>query len=99
MANDTTSDILYFDTTAGASVTRQMRIRAILWTANEATNRDIAADDDFEVQNASGNPIVGKRAATAGDDFKIEFGEKGFPVNGVSVTKLDGGVCYIHVVT
>ena len=95
-ANDTETNVLYFDTTVSASVTGQISIIAIYWTSNEGVNLDIAADDDWLISDADGHKIAGKRAETDGDDFGIVFP---YPVkvNGLTVTTMDGGVCFVYV--
>lgn len=98
MANAKTGNPLYFDATSGASVTGEfMRILAVTWVSDGGADLDIAADDDFLLSDSSGNKIAGKRAEAAGDDFGLVFGYPGFPVNGVTVTTMDGGVCYVYL--
>lgn len=96
MANALNVNPLFFDSTSGASVTGPQRVQAIVWTGTEATNRDIAANEDFAVTDSMGNSIIEKRAIAAGDDLVLYFNPvKEF--NGLTVSKLDGGVCYIYL--
>ena len=95
MANVTTGTLLYFDSTTGASVTGQKKIKAIFWTSNGGADLDIAADDDFLLSDSQGNKIIGKRAEFAGDDLGVILQHKPMEVNGITVTTMGGGVCYI----
>jgi len=95
-ANDTETNVYYFDTTVGAAVTGLVSIIAIYWTSNEGSNLDIAADDDWLISDSDGHKIAGKRAETDGDDFGIVFPYP-LKVNGVTVTTMEGGVCFIYV--
>lgn len=95
MANDVNGNPLYFD--EAGSKTGLLFIKSISWTSNEGAGLDIAADDDFLVSDSKGRVIIGKRAEAAGDDLHIDYGEKGKPVNGVTVTTINGGVCFIEL--
>lgn len=86
--------VIYF-TAADQETTTSFRVRAVLWTSNEGTNLDIAADDDFLLENGDGTVIVGKRAEATGDGMEISFGDKGITVSGLKVEELDGGVVYV----
>ena len=97
MANNLNSNPLYFDTTSGASKTGLLFLASITWVSDEGAGDDIAADDDFLVTNSTGERIAGKRAEFAGDDYYKEYPYPGKPVNGVIVSKLDGGVCEIEM--
>ena len=94
MAISTSTNILFFDSTSSAAVTGPQQIIGIFWTEDDASNRDIAADDDFTLTQTSGVRIIGKRAAFAGDDFGATPA-KPLIVDGIICTELDGGVCYI----
>jgi len=96
MANDTAMNPYYFDTTTGASVDKKMKIVAILWTSNSGGSLDIAADDDFVLQDSNGSVIASKRAEAAGDGLELSFGFPGLWVDGISVTTMDGGVCHVY---
>ena len=89
---------LYFDSTTGASITGIRDILAIFWVEDETSAKDIAADDDFLLSDADGNRIIGKRAAGAGDDLAI-VPCRPLRVDGITVTTMDGGVCYIWLDT
>ena len=93
MANDTGGNPLKFDATG--SVAGTMTIQAIAWVGDQATNENIAADDDMLVTDTGGRRIVGKRAIAAGDDLFVSF-PLGLRVDGVKVTALDGGLCFIY---
>ena len=94
MANDTGGNPLFFDTAAGAKV-GTMTVQSIAWVGDQATNKDIAAADDLLVTDTAGNRIIGKRAIAAGDDMYVHF-PLGLRVDGVIVSLLDGGNCYIY---
>jgi len=95
-ANNTVTSVKYFDTTSGAAITGTMKVIAIYWTSNEGAGLDIAADDDWLLSDSEGNPIAGKRAEAAGDDFGIVFPQP-LVVKGITVTTMDGGVCFVYV--
>ena len=94
MVNVLTGTVLYFDSTTAASVTGLLKILGIFWTSDQGSGLDIAADDDFLLSDANGNRIIGKRAEFAGDDLGIAPCQP-LCVNGVTVTTMDGGNCYI----
>ena len=96
MANSLYSNPLYFDSTTNASVTGQKIIMAVVWVSDSGTNLDIAADDDFLLSDSNEMKIIGKRAESAGDDLYMPFPD-GFVVNGITLTTLDGGVCYVYL--
>ena len=95
MTTQTGVPYLYADAT-GALVTGNQRITMIAWVEDQASNKDIAADDDLLISDAAGNRIVGKRAAFAGDDLGISPC-KPLLADGITVSLLDGGVVYIWV--
>lgn len=97
MANNTNSNPLFFDDTSGASKTGLLFLASIKWVSDEAAGADIDANDDFLVTDSNGTRIAGKRAEFAGDDYFIPYSPPGKPVNGVIVSKLDGGVCEIEL--
>lgn len=91
------SDPLIFDAlTASGSYEGLYKISQIMWINDEASGNDIAANDDFQLTDTSGNTILEKRAASAGDDIVLRF-PKAITYSGISVAKLDGGVCYIYL--
>ncbi len=96
MGNVTTGNPLRFDNTTNASVTGTRLVQAIAWVGIASTD-DIVADDEFQLTDASGNVIIEKRAAAAGDDLFITFPAP-IPFSGLIVSALDGGVCYIYEV-
>jgi len=96
MANSLYTNPVYFDSTSGASLTGKVVITAVVWVSDSGTNLDIAADDDFLLSDGNGMKIIGKRAESAGDDLYIPFWG-GLPVNGVTLTTMDGGVCYVYL--
>lgn len=95
-ANDTDTNVKYFDTTVGASITGIVKVIAIYWVSDQTSGKDIAADDDFLVSDGSGHRIIGKRAEDVGDDMGIVFPQP-FVTNGLVITTMDGGVCYVYV--
>ena len=86
-------NIIYFDA-ADQETTVPFRIRAIVWSSNQGSNLDIAADDDMLLEDAAGNVVCGKRAETADDGLTISFGDKGITVIGLKAEDLDGGVIF-----
>ena len=96
MANSTTGNPLFFDTTVSATLSGTTYVNAIVWTGTEASNKDIAANDDFAITDGNGAIIIEKRAAAVGDDLGIGFPTP-LPVTNLTVSKLDGGVCYIYI--
>ena len=70
--------------------------RAIAWVADQAAGSDIAANDDFLLSDSAGNRIVGKRATFAGDGLEMYHFPEGYNVNGLTLTTIDGGVCYLY---
>ena len=99
MATTTTDHPYKYTDTEGAvlATTGQQYITMIAWVEDETSNKDIAADDDFLLSDSKGNRIIGKRAAFAGDDLGIVVGYPGLPVDGITVTALNGGVVYVWV--
>lgn len=96
MANVLSGNPLVCDST-GELTTDVVKVQAIVWTGTEATDKDIAANDDFALAEANLAIIAEKRASAAGDDFAITFPS---PIKfaGLNVTKLDGGICYVYKV-
>ena len=94
MANSLLANPYYGDT-AGVLTTEQKIIRAIYWGGDQTATDDIAATDDVLFSDANGNRIWGKRAAFDGDGDYIPF-PGGLPVNGITVTTIDGGYFYIY---
>ena len=95
---DRVDSVLYFDSTTGASATGIKHIIGIFWVEDQTTDKDIAADDDFLLSDADGNRIIGKRAAGMGDDLAITPCRP-LKVDGITVTTMDGGVCYVWLDT
>ena len=95
MANDLTSNPLFIDTANGAK-TGDLSIQSIAWVADQTGGKDIAADDDFLLTDTAGRRLAGKRATVAGDDGFWSF-PNGLRVDGIIVTALDGGHCYIYI--
>jgi len=48
------------------------------------------------LSDAAGNRIIGKRAEAAGDGLEWHF-PAGFSCEGMTMTTIDGGVCYIFI--
>ncbi len=94
MANLLTGNPIFIDTVNGA-VTRKMDIMAIFWEGIAAN--EIIADNDFEIVDNNALPIISKRAEGNGDGLELVF-TKPFPVNGIKVTAIDAGVCYIFAI-
>ena len=97
MTTQTGQPYLYADAAADVLATGTKEILMIAWVSDQASGKDIAADDDFLLSDANGNRIIGKRAEVAGDDLGLVPCQP-LPVNGITVTTMDGGVCYVWVV-
>ena len=96
MANVTTFNPIKVDT-VGSILTTPATIKAILWVSNDTTDKDIAADDDMETLDKSGgNLIRSKRAEAVTDSLQISF-SNGLHVQGIYVSKLDGGILLIYI--
>jgi len=94
-----TTNVLYSEVTAATALTtKDCTIIGIFWTSdpNVHSENDIAADDDFLLSDKNGNRIISKRAEFAGDDLGITPCMP-LPVSGVTVTTMDGGVCYVWI--
>ena len=96
MANSLYTNPIYLDATAASSRTGNMVLMAVAWVSDSGSGDDIAADDDFLLSDSMGNKIIGKRAEVAGDDLYITW-PMGLPVDGITLTTLDGGVVYVYV--
>jgi hypothetical protein len=88
-------NIIYFDA-ADQETATAFRIRAIVWSSNQGSNLDIAADDDMLLEDGAGNVVCGKRAEVAEDGLEISFGERGITVIGLKAEDLDGGVLFVY---
>jgi hypothetical protein len=94
MANVTSGNPKYGYET-GVLYAGQCRIKAIYWGSDQTATTDIAADDDVLFSDANGIRIWGKRAEFAGDGDYVPFPD-GLPVNGLTVTTIDGGYFYVY---
>lgn len=94
MANVTTGNLLYFDSTTGAARTGELYVKGIFWTSYTGAGLDIAADDVFLLEETSGKDIIGKMAEAAGDGLELIINPP-LRVDGVKVTTMGGGVCHI----
>ena len=94
MADTVTGRFLYFDST-NEVITQFVKMQSLYWVSNDDTNRDIAAADVFLLKDADGNEVFGKVAEAAGDGLELDFGYQGFPIQGIDIETLDGGVVWI----
>ena len=94
MANDITGNPYVLDT-AEAVTTTNVIVKSIVWTGTEGSA--LAADNDFAITDANGKIIIEKRAAFAGDDLHLPLPMGGIPYSGITVSKLDGGICYLYI--
>ncbi len=92
-----TGNVLYSDVEGAVLMTRMVRVIAIFWVADETSGKDIATDDDFLLSSQTGMRIIGKRASFIGDDLGVVFGHPGVPFDGLTITTMDGGVCYVVI--
>ena len=97
MGNLKTGKYLYFDTTTSASVTGWHRILGVYWVSYTGTNLDIAAADVFLLSDSNGLKIAAKMAEAVGDGLEISFPPPGRQVDGIVITTMDGGVCFVHL--
>jgi len=95
MGNDVASDPLIIDTAGSTSLSAACVIQAIFWVSDAASNKDIAADDDFEVTDGDDRMVVSKRAEGVTDWGNFVW-PQGKRVSGIKVTTMDGGICYIY---
>jgi len=96
MGNVLTTNPVWVDET-GSIFTHPVSIQAILWVSDDATNKDIAADDDMKIlDEKGGNIICSKRAETSNDNLEISF-PKTLHTQGIYVEELDGGVLLIYI--
>jgi hypothetical protein len=97
MANNLTMNPMFVDTAATLfPVGKPVYVKAIAWVSDQASGYDIAANDDLLVSDSAGNRVVGKRASFAGDGFEMYHFVEGYNTDGLVVTTIDGGVCYIY---
>lgn len=94
MANNLTANPMFIDTAAVIN-TATCRPKAIAWVSDQASNCDIAANDDLLFSDAAGNRVVGKRASFAGDGLEMYHFPVNFSCKGLTLTTIDGGVCYL----
>jgi hypothetical protein len=82
-------------TVADQESTNSFNIYSIVWTEDDAANKDIASDDDLTIEDGAGVVIFSKRAAAAGDGIVVPLT---FPitVSGIKAEDLDGGILYIY---
>jgi len=99
MANNLDSNPIFIDTSGSTSAKKgPLRVLSIAWVSDQETGDDIAASDDFLLDDSStGRRIIGKRAHSAGDDLYVSYPLPGKEVPGLYMTTMDGGVCYIEL--
>ncbi len=94
--NYMTGNPIVVNSSTGAVVTDTYSIKVILWEQDQATNQGIMANDSLLITDNNGKRITGKQAKGTGDGLELFF-EYPLPVNGITVSTLDGGVLYIYV--
>ena len=94
--NYMTGNPIIVNSSTGAIATDIYSIKVILWEQDQATNQDIMANDSLLITDNNGMRITGKQAKGTGDGLELFF-EYPLPVNGITVSILDGGVLYIYV--
>src|SRR5512133_957491 len=98
MANVLSTNPMFVDTAGVLKLKAQNPyIKAIAWLNDQASGCDIAANDDLLLSDADGNRIIGKRAIAAGDGIEMYHFPENYQPNGLTMTTIDGGVCYIFV--
>ncbi len=96
MANSTSVNPIFCDTAGTLKPSMPINLKAIAWLNDESAGKDIAAADDMLLSDINGTRIIGKRAIAGGDGLEWFFPEN-FVVDGLVMTALDGGVCYIFI--
>ena len=86
---------LYFDAVSGAAVARELHIIGIYWVNNTGTGLDIATADIFTCTDTLGKVILSKKAIANGDGLEVTFGFPGLAVQGLIITVMDGGACFV----
>lgn len=94
MANSTSTNPIFCDTVATLKSSRPVNLKAIAWVG-DATSA-IGADGDMLLSDVNGTRIIGKRAIAAGDGLEWFFPDN-YVVDGLVMTTLDNGVCYIFI--
>ncbi len=97
MANVVTTNPILCDTAGVLKVDEPTYLKAIAWVSDQASGSDIAADDDMLLSDSDGNRIIGKRASFAGDGLEMWHFPEHYCVNGLTMTTIDGGLCYIFL--
>ncbi len=69
--------------------------KAICWESDGASQ--IAGDADLLISDADGNEVYGKRAEFAGDGTPMYHFPENYKINGLVMTTIDSGVCYIYL--
>lgn len=96
MANNTSVNPIFCDTAATLKPSMPINLKAIAWVGDQVAGKDIAALDDMLLSDSNGTKLIGKRAETAGDGMEWFFPDN-FVVDGLVMTTLGGGVCYIYI--
>lgn len=86
---------LHYSATTGTLVTGVAHVIGIFWIADQVGGEDIATDDNFLLSDTDGYRIIGKMASFIGDDLGVVIPPPGLKVDGVVITTMDGGVCYV----
>lgn len=86
---------LFFDAAAQAT-DELLHVLGIFWVSYTGAGLDIASQDVFLLTDGNSKTILGKKAEAAGDGLEIVYGFPGLPVQGLTVTTMGGGVCWVH---
>lgn len=73
-------------------------VLGIFWVSDAATDRDIAADDDFLLEDGEGYGIISRRCEALTEDtgLQVVIPYPGLPVkSGLKAEVMDGGVCWV----
>ena len=96
MANVLTTNPLFIDTSGATSIKAGFfRIKLIKWVSDDDTNKNIADTDQLDVVDSHSTNIVSKLAHGDGDGGVWEFNPP-LVVEGINVSKMDGGVLYVY---
>jgi len=96
MGNTTTGEFLRWEAADSTGITGSLDVAMLAWCSTDGTNRDIAGDDDFEIQDQNSVVLLKKRAEAVGDGIDpIVFPPGSLILDGIKVTKLDGGEFFL----
>ena len=93
MANDTTANPFYFDTTSSGDITTTVGITDVFWMHTSGT--EIAALDSMKLTNTAGEVILEMEQPTASTSQIFNFSRPTIH-KGLNVATLGGGVVFVY---